>query len=247
MLTEVRSALALLTILPVAPRVDEEFEFGRSFAWFPLVGLLIGALVAAAATWLPAAIAPFCALAVWVALTGALHLDGFGDACDALLATTTPERRLEILKDPRVGIFGVVGLVLLLLGKYVAIGSVSPWLLVAAPVAGRWAMVLAAWWFPYARASGMGGIFRKGLGRRQVLFASAFALGILGALAFASPLALAGVVVAPLIAWAAGAFASRKLGGGITGDIYGATCELSELAILIGAIVLATWLPTMVV
>lgn len=243
MLAELRSALALLTILPVAPRVKDDFEFGRTFAWFPLVGLLIGALVAAAATWLPAPLAPFCVLAIWVVLTGALHLDGFGDACDGLLATTTAERRLEILKDPRVGVFGVVGLVLLLLGKYVTIGAVSPWALIAAPIAGRWAIVLAAWWFPYARTSGMGAHFRNGLGQRQVGVATLIAAMAILALSIFDMRVLVALLVAPLVAWGIGGFASRRLGGGITGDVYGATCELCELSVLFFTALLVAWLP----
>lgn len=245
MLVNLRSALALLTVLPVAPKVDDDFAFGRTFAWFPLVGLLIGALVAAVATWLPDAMAPFCALALWVVLTGALHLDGFGDACDALLATTTPERRLEILKDPRAGVFGVVGIVLLLLGKYVTIGIVSPWALIAAPIAGRWAIVLAAWSFADARPSGMGALFRKGLGVQQVQVATVTAAVAILVLAMLDVRVLVALLVAPLVALGFGVFASRRLGGGITGDIYGAVCESVELIVLISiALIVNQPLPT---
>src|SRR6266542_100181 len=118
------AALALLTILP-APR-DQPIS-ARAFSYFPLVGALLGVILAltlvlARALFNPPVSAALVLL-LWVALTGALHLDGFADACDGLFAATTRERRLEILQDVHVGAFGVVGLMLLLMLKVAALAS----------------------------------------------------------------------------------------------------------------------------
>lgn len=235
---DLRTAFTFLTVLPVgsAHFGDDGRAPGKAYAWFPLIGVVIGGMVGAVAWLAPAWLASYAALAVWIVLTGALHLDGFADACDGLLATTTPERRLEIMKDARVGSWAVIGLLLLLLGKFTALGEVSPWALVAVPVAARWAMVVAAWHFPYARAQGIGGHFRQGLGTREVAIASASAGVIVLLLALAEWRVLALLVVAPLCLWAVAGFARRRLGGGITGDIYGGICEVTEV---VGLVVVA--------
>jgi cobalamin synthase len=98
-------------------------------------------------------------------------------------------------------------------------------------------MVLAAWGFPYGRASGMGGYFRDGLGKPQVMAASGIAAAVLLGLGIAErqivPL-LIGTGVGLLVVLGGGTWAKNRLGGGLTGDIYGAMCESSELLCLVG-------------
>ena len=235
---DLSAAFSFLSIVPLKP--DGSRPPGGAFAYFPLVGLFVGAALAAL-TALPIAVdgRTFFALVAWVVLSGGLHLDGWGDACDGLFATTTPERRLEIMKDPRAGMWAVVGICLLLLGKFGALRGLSPLLLIASPVAGRWAMVLAAYAFPAARASGSGAYLRAGLGRTQVITATIFAVLICGALAVVDRRAAIGLAAAPLVALGAGRWAAGRLGGGLTGDVYGALCELTELACLWGAVLWA--------
>ena len=172
-------ALGFLTTLPVRATPYAPDGLGKAAAWFPLVGLLLGLLLAAlhaAALWLfgplPAAV---LLVAVWAGLTGGLHLDGLADCCDGLLAPVNRERRLEIMRDPRVGSFGVIGLVLALLAKTAAVYALS-----SAPPVGLWAGAgawpgllpalllappLARWWIlvaarqPAARAGGRGSRF----------------------------------------------------------------------------------------
>ena len=114
------TAFNLMTTIHLPASKDwQTGDSGRASVWYPFVGLVIGAL-----TWLvwmgasrlfPSLVAGILTLVVWVALTGGLHLDGLADSCDGLLASTSVERRLEIMKDPRLGVFGGIGLILVLL------------------------------------------------------------------------------------------------------------------------------------
>jgi adenosylcobinamide-GDP ribazoletransferase len=233
---DLRTAFSFLTILPVG--AAENPQPGRSFAYFPLVGLVIGGILFVSAWLLNGRTAPeiqaFIVLALWVILTGGLHLDGFADSCDGLLATTEPARRLEIMKDPRVGSWALIGVVLLLLGKWSALQSIEPVLLIIAPVLGRWGMVLTAYAFPYARATGVGAYFRNGLGRSQVIAASVMSLTVVVIVALASqPQIMLIIFLPPMLVFLIGKWAAARLGDGLTGDVYGALCELIELVTLL--------------
>lgn len=224
------TALGLLTIIPVRYR---EPITARAYAWFPLVGLLIGALLVAAQFWLraifPDVVAAALLLALWVVLSGALHLDGFADACDALFAATTRERRLEILRDAHLGTFGAVGVMLLLIVKFAALASTTASApLFLAPMLGRWAMVFAAT-FPLARSTGMAALFRAGLTRRIVFIATIFAAFVCACFGARGVLALVGAFVVALFL---ARLAHNRLGG-LTGDIYGMIGESVEVAVLL--------------
>ncbi len=238
MWADIRAAFSFLTILPLG--YVEGRKPGWSFAWYPLVGLAIGFILAliAALSPLNANITAFLVLLAWVVVTGGLHLDGFGDSCDGLLATVEPSRRLDILKDPRCGSWAVVGLILLLLGKWTAVVGLPPLLLMLPPLLGRWAMVMAVYSFPYARPVGLGEYFRDGLRRAQVIIATVTTLLIAAVLVREIVPLLIVFLIASGTAFAGGRWAARRLGGGLTGDVYGALCELTELLCLLG---LSTW------
>ncbi len=247
------ATVGLLTAIPVPTMADARRTGGRILAWAPAVGILLGGMTAIVA-WLllriaaPATTMPLKAglvLAVGVALTGGLHLDGWADCCDGLLPPVSRERRRQIMKDPHAGSFAVIGLVLLLLVKasavYALLGGVesagvgrSLALLLAAPVCARWAMVLAAWTCPLASREGMGAFFRGGLGWRQVAVATAPMAVIIGVTGVGIGLvallmaALAVAIIAPL--------ALFRLGG-LSGDVYGAIVELAETMVLCGTVV----------
>jgi len=225
---DLRSAISFLTIIPLG--FPNGRKAGWSFAWYPLVGLLIGGLLTLVAQMSPfdSGLTSAMILLVWVVITGGLHLDGFSDSCDGLLATVEPERRLEIMKDPRTGSWAVVGLILLLLVKWLAIGNITLALLIIPPVLGRWAMVMAVYSFPYARKSGLGGFFRDGLGTSQILVATLTAFIV----CVHYDTALLMITVFCFV-WLFGKWASQRLGGGITGDVYGAICELTEVLCLL--------------
>ena len=112
--TGLRLALGFLTTLPT-PAVDYDPDaFSRAGGYFPWVGLLLGVILAAVYLLLdlifPSPIVAVLAVALWALLTGGLHLDGLADCCDGSLAPVSPQRRLEIMRDPRVGAFGAIGL-----------------------------------------------------------------------------------------------------------------------------------------
>jgi adenosylcobinamide-GDP ribazoletransferase len=174
-----------------------------------------------------------------------LHLDGFIDCCDALLGTRSIERRLDILRDSRVGAYGVIGGGLLLLLLYAALVALSQpearvFALIAAPLLGRLGMVYAVVRYPYARPAGVGSPFRA----RGRHLAWALALGgallvMLAIITEPSSLSLAllrgaltaGVALA--VALIVPMWMSRRLGGGLTGDAYGALNECIEVAVLV--------------
>lgn len=228
MLADIRAAFAFLTILPTGSPSGR--KRGWAVAFFPLVGLCIGALLAGVAGWSPfdRDLSAFLILLVWVTITGGLHLDGFGDSCDGLLAAVPPEDRRRIMRDPRAGMWAVAGTILLLLGKWLAIRAAPAELLILAPVLGRWALVLAACAFPAVSEGGLAASFRDGLGRRQVITA---ALWVVILLTNAELLALA--VGCSVFTIGFGWWAARRLGGGLSGDVYGAVCELTELLSLL--------------
>ena len=226
-----RIAFGLLTTLPLRlPGNWSAGDSGRAAVWYPFVGLIIGLL-----TWLtwrgatlvfPSLVAGVIALAVWVLLTGGLHLDGLADCCDGLFVSAAPERRLEIMKDPHMGAFGVIGLLIILLLKAAALSSLSLiaglGILLAASLA-RWCILLAAL-LPQARASGMGADFASGF-RRSFIFWGAIIPVALAVLTGARGLfsILIGVGAAGLIVWLA-----KSRIGGVTGDVFGMTVELVE-------------------
>ena len=154
-----RVALQLLTVFPAGRTEDLEKGALRAGWWFAPVSLLIGG--GAALVWLasslvlPYAVPEFLAVAALLILSGGLHFDGLLDATDALAASATSERRLEIMKDVRVGAFGVAAAVLVLLGKFVGLAAIAPsyrWqTIVVAVLSGAVTMVLLLRFFPYAR------------------------------------------------------------------------------------------------
>lgn len=228
MIDDIRAAFSFLTIIPLG--ASGARKPGWSFAWYPLVGVCIGALLVGIASRAPFSpnLNAFLVLLCWVIIAGGLHLDGFGDSCDSLLATRTPEDRLAIMKDPRAGAWAVLGLVLLMLGKWLTIRELDAVQLLLPPVCGRWAMVIAAYYFPLARPNGAAAHFRAGLGRKQLLIASAtVGIVVLNFTGIHLWLLTAGLTLL------CGHWAARRLGGGITGDVYGAICELTEMACLL--------------
>lgn len=234
-MTSLLTAFQFLTIFPaVIRRMFTAQELGRAVGYFPFVGLALGGIFYGIASGLslifPQPVTAIFILAAWLFLTRALHFDGFLDTCDGLFGGFTSERRLEIMRDSRVGAFGVAGGGLLLLAKYTTILSL-PQLsgLLLAPILGRWVLSIAIFAYPYARDKGMGREMKDNVSWQQVILATAITVvtawliaGMTGLLAFA---------LAWFVLWLGAGFILRRIPG-LTGDSYGTLCELVELTVL---------------
>lgn len=244
------AAVRFLTTLPVpgAPGLRDA-DWGQTTAWYPAVGVLLGAILAGldwGLRWIwPGGVAAALLLVTWVVLTGALHLDGFVDCCDALLVPVSRDRRLEILRDVHVGAFGLVGGALLLLTKYAALAALPDMMrlpaLLLIPTLGRWGMAGALLLYPYARAGpGLGRRAKAGAGRRQLIVATITALLVTAlawwsGLGWVAPLLL---LLAALAVFVTAQWIQAKIGG-LTGDACGALCELVETVSLVALAALA--------
>ena len=238
------TATRTLTWLPVPGR--ESASFPSALPWFPLVGAFLGLALHGAAlltgqSW-PGGTA-LLVVAGGALLTRGLHLDGLADAADGLFGGRTREQALAIMKDPRMGAFGGIALVLVLLAKLVAVSrlvalSATGWL-VPAYVASRAVQAGLTGCMPYARESGTAGAFVTQAGPRHAVIAIAVAVALIvgiGGPGWRWPAALA---MALCLAVLLGAGFRRRVGG-ITGDLLSAASELTEVAVLLyGCVLLA--------
>ncbi len=230
-------AIQFLTRLPT-PRIRvSDGEFAASMRWFPAVGLIVGGLVAGAGR-AGAAIDPWTgalfALLVWVAVTGALHLDGLGDIADASGAAHKDcARLLAVLADPHVGSFAVVTIALQLIAKLILLHALidqRAFIAIALiPFAARIGPLVWSRALPNLHA-GLGSRFRHAV--RPIDFA------IWGVLLLAAAWLSPSLLSAPLVFLLWGWWLTRRIGG-ISGDGHGAGIEVSESALLAAALMLA--------
>lgn len=239
-------ALSFLTLAKLPEFRTRPFdpkELASSFAFFPLVGAFLGsiaiALIVLGSHRLPAFPLAVWLVAIWSLLTRGLHLDGLADCADGIGGAYEPDRRLIIMKDSRVGAFGVIALVVDLVLKagllevLVARNALGAVLVV--PCLSRLAMVLAAARGTYARPEGgLGKPFLQHMRHRDWLGASALALA-LAVPAVGAPALL--YFALTLVVVAAVRYLSSRTLGGITGDVLGATNEISEIVLLTLAVV----------
>ena len=212
-------------------------DFGRSTRFFPLVGLVLGICYALFA-WLllyavgMRALTAALLLVLPLLLTGGLHADGFMDTADGVFSGRDRERKLEIMKDSRVGAFGVVSFVMLMFVQYALISDMHPLLLIPAlfvmPVIGRFAMVLSVACFPYAREDGMGKTFADMADRKTIVIAALITMILV--LPWGGLAALA-LVLGSVFALLFFRLITHVLGG-VTGDVYGAATVLTETLVL---------------
>lgn len=230
-------ALRFLTIIP-QPWLPPMSERSAVIAipWFPAAGVLIGVLLLpvgglAGLAWGDMTRAALLVVA-WGVITGGLHLDGLSDTFDAVMSWRPRERKLEIMKDSRIGAMGALALIAVLLLKVVLLAEAgSGWwrAMLIAPVLGRWADCYGIFWFPAAREGGLGRSFHEQVKRPDFVFATVVAL--------ATALLVGGAVgfVAMLLVWAGTHALARWWTndlGGLTGDTYGALCEFGEVIAL---------------
>lgn len=243
-LTDARTAVAFLTRFPVGTAAPLDASgLSRAATWFPVVGLLVGGVLGGvrllADLGLDPAPATLLALLAAILVTGGFHEDGLADVADAYGAHVTKERKLEILKDSRVGTYGALAVAFMVLFPFsVLVALDGEDVLRAALVAhvlGRWSTLPQSVAWPPARPGGSGALVRAtpvGLG-----LASAFALAVAVVIAGPGPgLLAAGVAV--LLTAGLGATFSRAFGG-VTGDSFGAVNKVVELATY--AVLAAAW------
>ena len=232
-------AMQFLTTLPLKIRKFSEKKMAWAVVYFPIVGLLLGLILAGLDILL--SILGFAPLATniilvvtLIILTGGMHLDGLADTADAFLSGKKKEEMLEIMRDSHIGVMGVLSLISIILLKIGLLSSVSvivkPAALILMCILSRWSSVMAMYLFPYARQEGKAKLFIQGLNLKifivsliVVLIFSFAVWGIKGLLAL--------VIIADCT-YLIGKIISRKLGG-ITGDTLGATIELMEIATLL--------------
>jgi adenosylcobinamide-GDP ribazoletransferase len=242
------AALQFLTLLPIKRSFNTE-QMGRSTAYFPLVGLIIGLILAGfnyiLNLLLPPSVVNILLVILMALLSGGLHLDGLADTLDGIAGHRTPEQRLEIMRDSRVGGFGALGLALFLIAEYVTLNSLPgewiPRTLVLSAVLSRWAMVTAIYVYPYARPVGLGKAFKDAVNWQQFVAATLVAL-VLAVVLYR----IAGLVIIAgvwLVLNLAAVYLKRQLRG-LTGDTYGAINEISVLNVflLISMLVFKGWL-----
>ena len=231
-----RTAFGLLTTLPFGMPEDwRPGDSGRAGIWYPLVGIVVGGLI-----WLswrvlilyfPPLIVGVLTLVVWVVLTGGLHLDGLADCCDGLLVSATPEKRLEIMKDPHLGAFGGIGLLLVLFSKAAALSSLTPsagLVIILAATLSRW-FILPAGLLPLAHPGGMGADFASGLRRSAIFITAILPLGLAFLLGAQGIYA---VSVALFAAIAVLGLAIIRING-VSGDVFGMLVEVTETSVLL--------------
>jgi adenosylcobinamide-GDP ribazoletransferase len=230
------AALQFLTIFPTPLRHEvTERTSGQSLPYFPLVGLILGAILLGLhyglILALPSSIVNALLIIALVILTGTHHLDGFIDTCDGVFAGKSKKERLAIMSDTRVGAFGIVGVVLLLLLKYVSLSSapILPALLLM-PTLSRWTMDTIIFTFPYAKSSGMGLAFKQGATWQRLTIATVIA--VIAAIALLKWWGLVLMAALWLIAFGVASCFRARLGG-LTGDNYGAINEISEVLVLL--------------
>ena len=235
-------AFRFLTIIPIPWKQDENLtEVARSTIFFPLIGLIIGGFLALLEFLLRDKLSPMATsgliLSMWVIVTGGLHLDGLSDVSDGL-GGRSREESLRIMKDSNIGAFGAISLILILVLKLIFINEIITisnnnhllYPLVLAPAWGRLMELIVIRLFKTGREGGMGSFFKNEMREREWIAPLVLTLSLtiyllsIYSLLIILPLLLTTLTFATYL--------SRKFGG-LTGDGYGAVCEISELLFLI--------------
>ena len=221
-------ALQFLTRFYIPIQVDfSDKNLRHSFFFFPWVGLLLGYLLTIPLKVIPNQdISGLVILVLWISFTGGMHLDGLSDTADGFFSNRDRNRVLEIMKDSRVGAFGVISLILVLLAKYVLLSKVqlTPYSLPGILAGARLANALVVGTFPSARPGGMGEMFQKTKPLPYILVSGILFLVYL----VLTDKKLIFVLLIQLLVVGLTSLVSLKKIQGVTGDIYGANVELAE-------------------
>jgi adenosylcobinamide-GDP ribazoletransferase len=235
-LDDVVVAFRYLTVLPL-PRSRGPGDLGRAAGWFPVVGLGLGGCLAVVSLGVdrvvPPGVGALLLIALWVGLTGGLHLDGLADTCDGLGGGWSRERALSIMRDAWTGPYGVTAIALVLGLKAATLASLPEGLawraILLAPVLGRAGPLLLVRLCPPARPDGAGHALAAGA-RWPALVSGGLVPILVSIVALGSWSALV-LGVAGLLAWGWASYLRRRLGG-FTGDTLGALVEATEAVVL---------------
>ena len=218
--------LGFFTRIPVPQIEYTEERYIKGIPLLPFVGAVSGGLLLCVyqlSRWLPMPVTALALFLAYLLITGGLHLDGLGDSCDALFSGRDREKMLEIMKDSRSGSFGVLGLIFAS-AAYLVLLNYAPWQAVLLfPVIGKCTPALASNWSPYIRAKGM---------------AFDLLLSIAAGFALCVPFGVAAII--SLCVCVGITLRVKHILGGITGDILGLLCEVSQLTFLFVCIIFST-------
>lgn len=238
------TALAFLTRVPVRHADCAPEAIGRSASVFPLVGALLG-VVDVCILWMlrrvmPPALVAILVVLAGILLTGALHFDGLADTADGLGGGRTREDVLRIMRDHQIGTYGAIALIVVLMLRIAAVATLierdiaEKWL-IAAPVAGRWSIVLLGRWLPYARTDGgLGRAVTDHAGIQELIAATLVTVVLVWSVSGGAGVVGIGATV---VVTSLTALASWRRIGGVTGDIFGANVVMCETAVLLAAVV----------
>ncbi len=241
-------AIQFLTRLPVPGKLQlSEETLGKATKFFPMVGVMVGA-GAALTFWLLCQLLPHSAAVLGAIIfaafiTNGFHEDGLADTFDGFGGGWTKEQALEIMRDSRLGTYGALALVFLILGKYSFLSSIAQgaqgqvwrWLIVA-HTASRWTVLPLCAWLPYARAEGQGKLVAKQIGKAEISIGSATLFATMFMLSWQA--ALAAVLVIGSATLLSGFYYRARLSG-VTGDCLGATNQLTEVSLYLTAVILS--------
>lgn len=230
--------LSFFTRIPVGNVDFSEEEFIKGIKYTPIVGLVIGTILLLIAGMLSnkvdSEVRAFLIVMVYIFVTGGLHLDGLSDTCDGIFSNRSPERILEIMKDSRVGSFGVLSLIILLLGDIIFISKASLLSILFFPIIGRIAIVLACKFSNYSRSEGMGKSFIENGGNKDSIVTVSICsiIMIILAVILGQAHIIIGIIITYILSYFIIKNISKKING-ITGDVLGFIAEISQLIFLI--------------
>lgn len=237
--------LQFLTRIPINKEVDfTEKNIRNSLFFYPYIGMLIGGIASLIFYFIGnynIEIAAFLTLISLIVLTGGLHIDGLSDMLDGFLSNRDVDKTLDIMKDSRIGAFGVLGIVLLVLGKYVLLKNLPNHMWFAIIFSLGNSRLVAGWIIAtkkVARKNGLGQLFHSSNPKQHILISGIIYILILlfVDLSYIIPLIVTYIIGELVVKW------SYKKIGGLTGDVYGAIMELSELVSLVSFLGVFLWI-----
>jgi adenosylcobinamide-GDP ribazoletransferase len=236
-------AILFLTRIPF-PQIElDEGKIGSSLPFFPCAGAVIGGILSLiyilGQKVLPHEVVAGLIVVISIIITGGMHLDGFADTMDALFCYGDREKKLAVMKDSRIGAYGVIGIVSVILLKYVLVVSLPQTYLMQSligfPILSRWMMTFSIVFYPYIREKGLGKAFTSQKNSAFIIASIATITIMYIMLGLKSLIVIIGVFMAGLFFIL---YLTRQFGG-MTGDTYGATNEFCEIIALLMFIILS--------